>query len=108
MHPGRPEYRLCENNVIIAHSYTAECYLALYASVPTDYLDKNKGETSIALARYKATVSPRKGTIFINPGERPVNNPSTCIKSLQLIIIQVDRVVRALISSLKGDLFSLE
>ncbi|KAI0772754.1 TAP-like protein-domain-containing protein [Trametes elegans] len=43
----------------------AECG---YAIVPLDYTDPGAGVAKIALARYNATSSDRKGSVFINPG----------------------------------------
>ncbi|KAJ6632281.1 hypothetical protein B0H10DRAFT_1937936 [Mycena sp. CBHHK59/15] len=37
-------------------------------SVPKDYFDASAGTASIAVARFKATKSPQKGTVFLNPG----------------------------------------
>ncbi|KAJ7579876.1 Alpha/Beta hydrolase protein [Mycena floridula] len=37
-------------------------------TVPKDYFNKDAGVATIALARYKATKCPRKGTVFLNPG----------------------------------------
>ncbi|KAJ7127941.1 hypothetical protein C8R44DRAFT_667310 [Mycena epipterygia] len=37
-------------------------------TVPKDYFDPSAGTASIAIARFKATKSPKKGTIFMNPG----------------------------------------
>ncbi|KAJ7226696.1 hypothetical protein GGX14DRAFT_626760 [Mycena pura] len=36
--------------------------------VPKDYFDPSAGTASIAIARFKATKQPRKGTVFLNPG----------------------------------------
>ncbi|KAJ7484005.1 hypothetical protein B0H11DRAFT_1196196 [Mycena galericulata] len=36
--------------------------------VPKDYFDSSAGTASIAIARFKATKLPRKGTVFMNPG----------------------------------------
>jgi pimeloyl-ACP methyl ester carboxylesterase len=36
--------------------------------VPKDYFDPSAGVAQIALARYKATEHPKKGTIMLNPG----------------------------------------
>ncbi|THH10618.1 hypothetical protein EW145_g1198 [Phellinidium pouzarii] len=36
--------------------------------VPLDYLNHSVGTGTLALARYKATKSPKKGTVFLNPG----------------------------------------
>lgn len=36
--------------------------------VPLDYIDSDAGTAQIALARYRATSSPRKGMVLINPG----------------------------------------
>jgi hypothetical protein len=36
--------------------------------VPKDYFDASAGTASIAIARFKATKSPKKGTVFLNPG----------------------------------------
>ncbi|KAJ7458948.1 hypothetical protein FB451DRAFT_1563798 [Mycena latifolia] len=36
--------------------------------VPKDYFDENAGTASIAVARFKATKLPKKGTVFLNPG----------------------------------------
>lgn len=37
-------------------------------SVPLDYFNKSAGTARIALARFRATASPRKGIILFNPG----------------------------------------
>ena len=37
-------------------------------SVPLDYLNTTAGVAKIALGRYNATASPRKGSVFVNPG----------------------------------------
>ncbi|KDN35450.1 hypothetical protein RSAG8_11588, partial [Rhizoctonia solani AG-8 WAC10335] len=36
--------------------------------VPLDYADKKAGTASLAVARLNATVNPRLGTLFVNPG----------------------------------------
>ncbi|TDL21518.1 hypothetical protein BD410DRAFT_829026 [Rickenella mellea] len=36
--------------------------------VPLDYFNVSKGKSAIAFARSKAAKSPRKGTLFLNPG----------------------------------------
>ncbi|KAJ7763413.1 hypothetical protein B0H16DRAFT_1804507 [Mycena metata] len=36
--------------------------------VPKDYIDRSAGTASIAIARFKATKFPKKGTVFLNPG----------------------------------------
>ncbi|KAJ6535074.1 hypothetical protein B0H19DRAFT_437616 [Mycena capillaripes] len=36
--------------------------------VPKDYFDASAGTASIAIARFKATKSSKKGTVFLNPG----------------------------------------
>ncbi|KAJ7723249.1 hypothetical protein B0H16DRAFT_1385505 [Mycena metata] len=36
--------------------------------VPKDYFDRSAGTASIAIARFKATKFPKKGTVFLNPG----------------------------------------
>ncbi|KAJ7763322.1 hypothetical protein B0H16DRAFT_1368317 [Mycena metata] len=36
--------------------------------VPKDYFDLSAGTASIAIARFKATKFPKKGTVFLNPG----------------------------------------
>ncbi|KAJ7482544.1 hypothetical protein FB451DRAFT_1084919 [Mycena latifolia] len=36
--------------------------------VPKDYFDPRTGTASIAIARFKATKFPKKGTVFLNPG----------------------------------------
>ncbi|KAJ7629198.1 hypothetical protein DFH06DRAFT_722333 [Mycena polygramma] len=36
--------------------------------VPKDYFDSDARAASIAIARFKATKSPKKGTVFLNPG----------------------------------------
>ncbi|KAF8146414.1 hypothetical protein K438DRAFT_1869647 [Mycena galopus ATCC 62051] len=36
--------------------------------VPKDYFDPSAGTASIAIAIFKATKSPKKGTVFLNPG----------------------------------------
>ncbi|KAJ7463036.1 hypothetical protein FB451DRAFT_1266699 [Mycena latifolia] len=36
--------------------------------VPKDYFDPSTGTASIAIARFKATKFPKKGTVFLNPG----------------------------------------
>ncbi|KAI0719840.1 TAP-like protein-domain-containing protein [Cerioporus squamosus] len=43
----------------------AECG---YAIVPLDYLNSTAGVAKIALGRYNATSTPRKGSVFVNPG----------------------------------------
>lgn len=43
----------------------AEC--GLYV-VPRDYHDPSAGTFTLAVARRNATVQPRLGTIFVNPG----------------------------------------
>ncbi|RPD76009.1 hypothetical protein L226DRAFT_522437 [Lentinus tigrinus ALCF2SS1-7] len=43
----------------------AECG---YAIVPLDYFNSTAGVAKIALGRYNATTSPRKGSVFVNPG----------------------------------------
>ncbi|KAM5545960.1 hypothetical protein V8D89_000086 [Ganoderma adspersum] len=43
----------------------AECG---YAIVPLDYTNPSAGVAKIALGRYNATASPRKGVVFVNPG----------------------------------------
>ncbi|TBU51516.1 TAP-like protein-domain-containing protein [Dichomitus squalens] len=43
----------------------AECG---YAIVPLDYTNSSAGVAKIALGRYNATASPRKGVVFVNPG----------------------------------------
>ncbi|KAJ7051015.1 hypothetical protein C8F01DRAFT_999912 [Mycena amicta] len=40
----------------------------MVCSVPKDYFDKSAGTASIAISLLKATKSPRKGTVFLNPG----------------------------------------
>lgn len=42
--------------------------LNLVRSVPLDYLNTSAGVAKIALGRYKATASSRKGSVFLNPG----------------------------------------
>ncbi len=42
--------------------------LNLACSVPLDYLNVSAGVAKIALGRYKATASNRKGSVFLNPG----------------------------------------
>ena len=37
--------------------------------VPLDYADVTRGKATLALIKYASTVKPRKGTIFLNPGE---------------------------------------
>ncbi|KAJ7187336.1 Alpha/Beta hydrolase protein [Mycena filopes] len=37
-------------------------------TVPKDYFDATAGTASIAIARFKATKHPKKGTVFVNPG----------------------------------------
>jgi hypothetical protein len=37
--------------------------------VPLDYTDVTRGKATLALIKYPSTVQPRKGTIFLNPGE---------------------------------------
>ncbi|GJE93494.1 alpha/beta hydrolase [Phanerochaete sordida] len=37
-------------------------------TVPLDYFDEGAGSASIGLARYPASVSPRKGIVLFNPG----------------------------------------
>ncbi|KAJ7187332.1 hypothetical protein C8R46DRAFT_1059501 [Mycena filopes] len=36
--------------------------------VPKDYFNTSAGTASIAIARFKATKTPKKGTVFLNPG----------------------------------------
>ncbi|KAJ7248857.1 Alpha/Beta hydrolase protein [Mycena haematopus] len=36
--------------------------------VPKDYFDPDAGTASIAIALFKATKSPKRGTVFLNPG----------------------------------------
>ncbi len=36
--------------------------------VPLDYTNTSAGVAKIALGRYNATASPRKGVVFFNPG----------------------------------------
>ena len=36
--------------------------------VPLDYTNPSAGVAKIALGRYNATASPRKGVVFVNPG----------------------------------------
>ncbi|KAF7333329.1 hypothetical protein MVEN_02348200 [Mycena venus] len=36
--------------------------------VPKDYFDPSAGTASVAIAVFKATKSPKKGTVFLNPG----------------------------------------
>ncbi|KAJ7753636.1 hypothetical protein DFH07DRAFT_774037 [Mycena maculata] len=36
--------------------------------VPKDYFDPGAGTASIAIARFRATKFPKKGTVFLNPG----------------------------------------
>ncbi|KAJ7472158.1 hypothetical protein FB451DRAFT_1036968 [Mycena latifolia] len=36
--------------------------------VPKDYFDPSTGTASIAIARFKGTKFPKKGTVFLNPG----------------------------------------
>ncbi|KAJ7022172.1 hypothetical protein C8F04DRAFT_1049147 [Mycena alexandri] len=36
--------------------------------VPKDYFDPTAGTASIAIARFRATKHPKKGTVFLNPG----------------------------------------
>ncbi|TFK81819.1 alpha/beta-hydrolase [Polyporus arcularius HHB13444] len=43
----------------------AECG---YAIVPLDYFNSSAGVAKIALGRYNATSTPRKGSLFVNPG----------------------------------------
>ncbi|KAJ7330409.1 hypothetical protein DFH08DRAFT_882587 [Mycena albidolilacea] len=38
------------------------------AIVPKDYFDSSAGTASIAIAIFRATKSPKKGTVFLNPG----------------------------------------
>lgn len=40
----------------------------IWCSVPLDYFNSTAGVAKIALGRYNATASPRKGSVFINPG----------------------------------------
>ncbi|KAJ3251367.1 hypothetical protein HDU77_005951 [Chytriomyces hyalinus] len=62
-HSGTIEWSRCNpNNASLVH----EC---AYIKAPLDHANPNTTSTiSIALARYKATVSPRLGAILINPG----------------------------------------
>lgn len=39
-----------------------------YCSVPLDYFNASAGTAKIALTRYKATKSPKKGMVMWNPG----------------------------------------
>ncbi|KAJ7032625.1 hypothetical protein C8F04DRAFT_958675 [Mycena alexandri] len=43
-------------------------YLAALDRVPKDYFDPTAGTASIAIARFRATKHPKKGTVFLNPG----------------------------------------
>ncbi|KAJ7101484.1 hypothetical protein B0H15DRAFT_816241 [Mycena belliarum] len=36
--------------------------------VPKDYFDPSAGTASVAIARFRATKFPKKGTVFLNPG----------------------------------------
>lgn len=45
-------------------------------SVPLDYFNASAGTAKIALARYKATKSPKKGMVLWNPGGPGESNPS--------------------------------
>jgi hypothetical protein len=38
--------------------------------VPKDYFDPSAGTASIAIAIFRATKFPKKGTVFLNPGAR--------------------------------------
>ncbi|KAJ3224666.1 hypothetical protein HDU78_010861 [Chytriomyces hyalinus] len=62
-HSGTIEWSRCNpNNASLVH----EC---AYIKAPLDHANPNTSTTiSIALARYKATMSPRLGAILINPG----------------------------------------
>ena len=37
--------------------------------IPMDYANATRGKATLALIKYSSTVTPRKGTIFVNPGE---------------------------------------
>ncbi|KAJ7077615.1 hypothetical protein C8R44DRAFT_689517 [Mycena epipterygia] len=39
-----------------------------FVIVPKDYFDASAGTASIAISRFKAAKSPKKGTVFLNPG----------------------------------------
>ena len=40
----------------------------MISRVPLDYTNSSAGVAKIALGRYNATASPRKGVVFVNPG----------------------------------------
>ncbi|EIW53437.1 uncharacterized protein TRAVEDRAFT_74763 [Trametes versicolor FP-101664 SS1] len=61
-HVGDVKWWACEEQ---GHAPGAECG---YAIVPLDYLNTSAGVAKIALGRYKATASNRKGSVFLNPG----------------------------------------
>ena len=42
--------------------------LALLVSVPKNYADPSAGVANISLTRRRATQSPKRGTMFYNPG----------------------------------------
>lgn len=46
------------------------------SSAPLDYFDPSAGTAKIALARYKATKSPKKGMVLWNPGGPGKMNPN--------------------------------
>jgi hypothetical protein len=39
-----------------------------YYEVPMDYFDSAAGKARLAVVKYQATVSNKKGTLFLNPG----------------------------------------
>ena len=39
-----------------------------YYEVPMDYFDSSAGKARLAVAKYRATVPNKKGTLFVNPG----------------------------------------
>lgn len=61
-----------------------------YITVPTDYHNASVGYTKIALGRYKATASPRRGMVLYNPGKS--HHLSSCYSSSNAL--QVDQEVR--------------
>ncbi|KAJ7687836.1 Alpha/Beta hydrolase protein [Mycena rosella] len=65
---GRP---VCSGVGSVTWSPSSECAPGTECGsviVPKDYFDANAGTASIAIARLKATKSPKKGTVFMNPG----------------------------------------
>ena len=50
------------------YTYHAIISDEVVSSVPLDYTNSSAGVAKIALGRYNATASPRKGLVFFNPG----------------------------------------